>query len=146
MGKVTVKLVGKIESIKCRDCRNGIRIDDRFVFCVKRTKINYANQSCPEAVKGECDITEQSLEKIIDIYLGNREMIEILNEQNEAIKNMLVSIVRDSGVVGKYDIKIVRATQKRLDTERVKELLESQGLLDSYLTEVELVYPKIRRL
>jgi hypothetical protein len=146
MGKVTVKLVGKIESIKCRECKKGIKIDDKFVFCVNRTKINYANQSCPEAVKGECDITERDLEKIIDIYLGNKEMIEILNEQNEAIKNLLVSVVKDSGVVGRYDIKIVRATQRRLDTERVRELLGSQGLLDNYLTEVELVYPKIRRL
>ena len=147
MGKVQVKLVSRVEGVKCRDCKYGINLDEKFVFCTKRVKVNYCNQTCSEGVAGESIVYEEDLERIIDIYLNNKEMIEILKEQNEAIKKLLVTeIETGSEIVGKYDVRIIRFKQKRVDTDKVKEFLKEKGVLEDYLNEVEIVYPKIKRL
>lgn len=147
MSKVAVKLVSRIEGVKCKDCRYGINLDEKFVFCTKRVKVNYCNQTCSEGVTGEPIVYEEDLERIIDIYLSNKEMIEILKEQNEAIKKLLITeIDTGSEIVGKYDVKIVRFVQKRLDTEKAREYLNSLGVLEDYLKETEVVYPKIKKL
>ena len=147
MSKLAVKLVSRAESVKCKDCKKGINLDEKFVFCTEQVCIKYCNQTCPEAVEGECEVYEEDLEKIIDIYLSNKEMIEILKEQNEAIKKLLITeIDTGSEIVGKYDVRIVRFVQKRLDTEKVREYLDSLGVLEDYLKETEVVYPKIKKL
>lgn len=147
MKKLKIKKVGEVEVIKCKDCANGINLDDKYVFCTERVKVNYCNQTCSEAIAGETEVYVEDLENIIDIYLQNKEMIEILKEQNEAIKKLLISEIKTgSEIIGTYDVKIVKFTQKRLDTEKVKELLKEHGKLEEFLNEIEIVYPKIKKL
>ena len=146
MKRITVKQIGRIESIECRDCRKGIRLDDNFVFCTVKVRVNYSNQSCSKAEKGECEATVEDIEKIIDIYIANKDMIEMLNSQNEAIKKLLVSKIGDgSADVGKYTVDIVRMKKNILDTEKVREYFKAHELLDEFTRVIEVVYPRIKR-
>jgi hypothetical protein len=147
MKKITVKQIGRIESIECRDCRKGIMLDDNFVFCTLKVRVNYSNQSCSKAEKGECEATVEDIEKIIDIYIANKDMIEMLNNQNEAIKKLLVSKIGDgSADIGKYNVEIVKMKKNILNTEKVREYLKAQKLLDEFTREIEVIYPRIKRL
>jgi hypothetical protein len=47
--------------------------------------------------------------------------------------------------VGKYTVDIVKARKNILDTERVREYLKSQKLLEEFTREIEVIYPRIRR-
>ena len=86
------------------------------------------------------------LEKIIDIYVSNRDMIEFLKETNEAIKALLLKeIAGKSEVIGKYKVTIVEFTRRTLNIEKARKKLEELGLLDEYL-EKKIVYPKVKRL
>ena len=145
--KIEAKKIGTIEPVKCSECKNGIKLSDTLVFCSKRAEIKYCNQTCSEGEKGEAVLYEEDLEKIIDIYVSNRDMIEFLKETNEAIKRLLLKeIVSKSEIIGKYKVTIVEFTRKTLDVEKAKEKLEELGILDEYLKESEVVYPKIKRL
>jgi hypothetical protein len=146
MKKITIKQIGRIESIECRDCKKGIRLDDNFVFCTVKVRVNYSNQSCSKAERGECEATVEDIEKIIDIYIANKEMIEMLNNQNEAIKKLLVSVI-DSGSadIGKYTVDIVKMKKNILNTEKVREYLKAQKLLEEFTREIEVIYPRIKR-
>jgi hypothetical protein len=147
MKRITVKQIGRIESIECKECRKGIRLDDNFVFCTLKVRVNYSNQSCSKAERGECEATVEDLEKIIDIYIANKDMIEMLNNQNEAIKKLLVSKIGDgSADIGKYNVEIVKMKKNILNTEKVREYLKAKKLLDEFTREIEVIYPRIKRL
>ena len=146
MKKITIKQIGRIEGIECRDCKKGIKLDDNFVFCTVKVRVNYSNQSCSKAERGECEATVEDIEKIIDIYIANKDMIEMLNNQNEAIKKLLVSRIGDgSADVGKYTVDIVKMKKNILNTEKVREYLKAQKLLDEFTREIEVIYPRIKR-
>jgi hypothetical protein len=146
MGKVTIKRIERLESIECKDCKRGIKLDDNFVFCTLKVRVNYSNQSCSKAEKGECEATVEDIEKIIDIYIANKDMIDMLNSQNEAIKKLLVSKIGDgSADIGKYNVDIVKMKKNILNTEKVREYLKAQKLLDEFTREIEVIYPKIKR-
>ena len=145
--KVKARKVGSLELVKCSECRNGIKLSDTLVFCNRRMEIKYCNQTCSEGVKGEAVLYEEDLEKIIDIYMSNKDMIEFLKETNEAIKRLLLKeIVSRSEIIGKYRVTITEFTRKTLDVEKAKKKLEELGILDKYLKEKKIVYPKIRPL
>jgi nitrate/TMAO reductase-like tetraheme cytochrome c subunit len=147
MRKVTIKRIERLEGIECKDCKRGIRLDDNFVFCTLKVRVNYSNQSCSKAEKGECEVAIEDLEKIIDIYIANKDMIEMLNSQNDAIKKLLVSKIGDgSADIGKYNVEIVKMKKNILDTEKVREYLKAQRLLDEFTRNIEVIYPRIKRL
>jgi hypothetical protein len=146
MKKITIKQIGRIESIECRDCKKGIKLDDNFVFCTVKVRVNYSNQSCSKAERGECEATIEDIEKIIDIYIANKEMIEMLNNQNEAIKKLLVSVIDDGSVdIGKYTVDIVKMKKNILNTEKVREYFKARNMLEEFTREIEVIYPRIKR-
>lgn len=145
--KIKPRLVGRVVGVKCKECKKGYNLDEKLTFCFLRIQMRYGNQTCSEAEAGKQELYVEDLEKIIDVYLANKEMIEILKEQNEAIKNLLIKeLETGSEIVGKYDVKIVSFIQRRLDTEKAREILEEAGKLEECLREVEITYPKISRL
>jgi len=145
--KIRVRKVDTIESGKCSECKSGVKLSDTLVFCSRRAEIKYCNQTCAEAEKGEAVLYEEDLEKIIDIYVSNRDMIEFLKETNEAIKALLLKeIAGKSEVIGKYKVTIVEFTRRTLNIEKARKKLEELGLLNEYLEEKKIVYPKVRRL
>ena len=146
MKKVTIKRIERLDNIECKECRKGIRLDDNFVFCTLKVRVNYSNQSCSKAERGECEATIEDLVKIIDIYIANKDMIEMLNNQNEAIKKLLVSKICDgSAYIGKYNVEIIKTRKNILNTDKVREYLKAQKLLDEFTRNIEVIYPRIKR-
>jgi len=145
--KIRVRKIGELEAVKCSECESGIKLSDTFVFCSKKVKVNYANQTCSEGVKGEAVLYEEDLEKIIDLYMSNKEMIEFLKETNEAIKNLLINeIVSKSEMIGKYRVTIIEYEQERLDVKKAREQLKEWGILEQFISKTKVIYPRIKRL
>lgn len=118
--KIKPRLVSRVVEVKCKECKNGYNLDEKFTFCFLRVQMRYGNQTCSEAEAGKQELYVEDLEKIIDVYLANKEMIGILKEQNEAIKNLLIKELETGleiglEIVGKYDVKIVSFIQRRLE-------------------------------
>ncbi len=141
----------KVESIKCKECKYAVILGDT-VLCLNRLKtytakiphFTHLENECIVGSKGEPYTDVSAYYKALEIYI---ELSNILKDLVD-IQNRLRKAIVNNVPLGKYTIKdktvvIKEYSKKVLDTERVKDILQKNGILEEFLVEKNIKYVKI---
>lgn len=144
--KVKVKKVEQVEHKTCGQCKYYAEVSDKAI-CLAKIRRVYENQPvCPLFVRGKSELTSEDYDFIASRYLRVKRIIEELTEIQETIREFLINTIDTQKVTENYTITIKTIKRKLLDTQKLKEYLKENNLIDKFVkeTETKALYVKER--
>jgi len=133
--KLLVRKVEKIEETKCGNCRHFLFLLEKIGLCPKRIRIMYSSMNCPMHEFGEPK--EAGLDEIAEFYLIFKQLEEDYKKYKDTIRDIIIYKVDRFAETDNYTISVKEIRTERLDTDKVREYLSSQGILDEFVKVCE---------
>jgi len=131
-----VKKVSQIpEQGKCGVCKNFFR-----GLCIVSLKARHPNQPCNTGKfeKGSREeLSTEELEKVVAKFHELNSEKQIIEWDLNILRNAILESLDGRRVIGRYFVNISTVKQKRLNTKKVKELVDSMPNKDDFYTEIE---------
>jgi len=133
--KVLVKAIERIDETEvkmCKTCKYYLKAKNGGI-CLKHIAFKYPTQMCGEHVIGECE-TLNELEKleVLRRFVTLQVNIKLMQEELNTLKLIIAEHFQHKEQIEDFKVYINEVEQKRLNTEAVKELLETLPNKDDY--------------
>jgi len=134
-----------IEPGKCGYCKHFFK-----GLCLISLKARHPNQPCNvgKFEKGVKDrLSNEELEKVIAKFHELNAEKQVLEWDLTILRNAILESLDGKRVIGNYLVNVSTVKQKRLNTEKVKKLIDSLPDREEYYVEVEyrrVITKKIR--
>jgi len=106
--------------------------------CLLYLMRKHPKNSCSRFVEGHREsIDDDTLYNVIDKYEKIKMYISTLKYHMNGLKDIILKEIDSDAIVGDYKVHISDIVQKRLDTEKVKNLIKDLPDSDSYFKTIK---------
>ena len=129
--KIKAKKVGELEELSCAKCSYFMRVLGKMGICKARDTIVHDSFLCSVFKEGEP--TRADLNTIAGYYLFFKETLEEAKRNKDILRDVLITLVCGTEETEDFEISVRHEVSRRLDTEKVKDYLEKQGVLEQFI-------------
>jgi len=147
-----VKKVKAIERVEmedvrmCKTCKYFVKAGNGGI-CLKRVAFRYPTQACSEHVVGATEaLNELEKREILSRFVTIQVNIKLLQEELNALKMLIADHFEHKEQIEEFKVYINHVKQKRLNTEAVKELIETLPDKEKYYAETEFTRVQVKKV